>query len=240
MTEISITTTQNVQIKFEQAPVGSRILAFIFDNLIKFGYYLLIYSLTNKLDFDDEWVQVAILVLLGLPAVFYSLLFEYFLDGQTPGKKIMKIQVVKIAGYQANFIDLMSRWVMRIIDIYASLGIVGLISMSASRLGQRLGDIVAGTSVISIRPQVRFDQTIWQDLVVGYAPSFPQVIKLNDNDLRIIKNNFDFARDSMNYQVAEKLSSSIKKVLQIESDLPDFTFIDTIIQDYNYYSRLEN
>ena len=87
---------------------------------------------------------------------------------------------------------------------------------------------------------MRFDQTIWQDLVVGYAPSFPQVIKLNDNDLRIIKNNFDFARDSMNYQVAEKLSSSIKKVLQIESDLPDFTFIDTIIQDYNYYSRLEN
>ena len=125
MVELQINTTQNVNINFIAASVGERILAYIIDLLIKIAYVIVTYqimfnvfNINNWLDGMDDWSQMAIIVSFYLPVVFYSLIFETVLDGQTIGKRIMKIQVVKIDGYQASLADYLVRWFFRIVDIY--------------------------------------------------------------------------------------------------------------------------
>src|SRR5690606_34099611 len=105
------------------------------------------------------------------------------MEGQTPGKKLMKIKVVKIDGYQASFADYMIRWVFRIVDV-SFAGVVGLISMIVSKNNQRLGDIASGTAVISLKNNINISHTILENIHENYVPSFPQVIALSDNDMR--------------------------------------------------------
>ena len=66
---------------------------------------------------EDDWSRIAIIVSFYLPVVFYSLIFEALLEGQTIGKRIMKIKVVKIDGYQASIYDYLVRWFFRLIDL---------------------------------------------------------------------------------------------------------------------------
>ena len=90
MVELQINTTQNVNISFTSASIGERILAYTIDWLVKIAYIIVIYQLAlnifgldrviSKMDF---WSQIAIYLVLYLPVIFYSLIFEVLLEGQT-------------------------------------------------------------------------------------------------------------------------------------------------------------
>ena len=124
MTQIAINTTQNVQINFTAAGVGDRILAYLLDLLIKIAYGIVIYGIffyllgiNNYLDSTDQWSRMATILIFALPIIFYTIVLESIFEGQTVGKKLLKIKVVKIDGYQATFAEYLIRWFMRIIDI---------------------------------------------------------------------------------------------------------------------------
>ena len=164
MVELQINTTQNVNINFTAASVGERILAWGVDWLIKIAYIIVTYQIMFKLLKIDElvkdmdnWSQVAVFVAFYLPVIFYSLLFEALFDGQTPGKRILKIKVVKIDGYQASLADFVIRWIFRIVDLNMMSGIVALIAIITSKKNQRLGDMTAGTSVITLKNNVNIN-----------------------------------------------------------------------------------
>ncbi len=245
MVELQINTTQNVNINFTAASVGDRILAYIIDLIIKIAYIVVIYQLTfNLFEIDemiedmDHWSQIAIQACFYLPVVLYSLIFETILDGQTLGKRIMKIKVVKIDGYQASLADFVIRWFFRIVDINMMSGIVALISIVTSKKSQRLGDMTAGTSVISLKNNVNISHTILEDLEDTYIPTYPSVIKLSDNDARIIKDTFITAKAAKDYTTLIKLRKKIIEVIDIkEVNGNDIEFIDTILKDYNYYTQ---
>ncbi|TBV26052.1 RDD family protein [Meridianimaribacter sp. CL38] len=245
MVELQINTTQNVNINFTAASVGDRILAYIIDLIIKIAYIVVIYQLTfNLFEIDemiedmDHWSQIAIQACFYLPVVLYSLIFETILDGQTLGKRIMKIKVVKIDGYQASLADFVIRWFFRIVDINMMSGIVALISIVTSKKSQRLGDMTAGTSVISLKNNVNISHTILEDLEDTYTPTYPSVIKLSDNDARIIKDTFITAKAAKDYTTLIKLRKKIIEVVDIkEVQGNDIEFIDTILKDYNYYTQ---
>ncbi|MGG5486585.1 RDD family protein [Gaetbulibacter jejuensis] len=245
MVELQINTTQNVNINFTAASVGDRILAYIIDLIIKIAYIVVIYQLTfNLFEIDemiedmDHWSQIAIQACFYLPVVLYSLIFETILDGQTLGKRIMKIKVVKIDGYQASLADFVIRWFFRIVDINMMSGIVALISIVTSKKSQRLGDMTAGTSVISLKNNVNISHTILEDLEDTYTPTYPSVIKLSDNDARIIKDTFITAKAAKDYTTLIKLRKKIIEVIDIkEVNGNDIEFIDTILKDYNYYTQ---
>ncbi|MDN3605493.1 RDD family protein [Kaistella yonginensis] len=246
MSLIAINTSQNVNINFNTASIGERILAFFIDILIKAAYIIILFWFLFKvfnfgafIDSLDNWSQMAVYIVLTMPIHVYTLVSESLMEGQTFGKKMLKIKVVKIDGFQASFGDYLMRWFFRLIDVFSNSGVVGLISMIVSKNNQRLGDIASGTAVISLKNKVNISHTILENLKEDYIPLFPQVIALTDNDVRIIKENYQKALKIDDRAVVSKLSTKIKEILKIEVDPTKMTerqFINIIIKDYNFYT----
>lgn len=250
MSQIAINTSQNVNVNFNVASIGERILAFVIDFLIKAAYILFIFLIFFKifnigsfLNSLDNWSAMALIMFITLPIHIYTLVCESMMEGQTFGKKLMKIKVVKIDGYQASFGDYLMRWVFRLIDVFVSSGVVGLITMIVSKKNQRLGDISTGTAVISLKNDVTISHTILENLGADYIPAFPQVIALSDNDMRIIKENYQKAMKVDDRIIITKLSNKIKEILKLEINPTEYTerqFINKVIKDYNFYTGQEN
>nr|WP_321231298.1 RDD family protein [uncultured Psychroserpens sp.] len=245
MVELQINTTQNVNINFIAASVGERILAYIIDWVIKVAYIVVAFQIVfnlfdwhDAIDDMDGWSQTAIYMSFLLPVMFYSLVLESLLNGQTIGKRIMKIQVVKIDGYQAGIGDYLIRWFFRIVDLNMLSGIIALIAIVTSKKSQRLGDMTAGTSVITLKNNVNISHTILEELEDSYVPTYPNVIKLSDNDARIIKDTFVRAKAARDYETLIKLRTKIVQVVEIKDfNGSDMEFVDTILKDYNYYTQ---
>lgn len=244
MSELSINTTQNVTINFTAASIGHRILAFGIDLLIMIAYIISIYAflhytgILEVIQGLDAWSQAAVQSLILLPVMFYSLIFETFFEGQSLGKKLVRIKVVKIEGYQASFGDYLIRWLFRMIDVVISSGVVGFISIIMNKKAQRLGDMAAGTSVITLRNNITISSTILEEINDDYRPIYPLVIKLSDNDVRIIKENFIKAKASGDFELLVKLTDKIESVTGIKNQSGNHAdFINTILKDYNFYTQ---
>ncbi|MEP1488552.1 MAG: RDD family protein [Algibacter sp.] len=237
MSELQINTTQNVKIKFNAAGAGERLLAFILDTAIKVGYLMLLNLTFGAFDNMDEWSQIAINTVLSFPVMLYSLVQESFLQGQTVGKRVLKIRVVKIDGYQASFSDYAVRWFFRVVDVYI-FGL-GFFVMLFNNKTQRLGDMAAGTAVVGLKDSVTMGHTILENLRDDYKPTYPNVIKLSDNDARIIKDTFISAKASNDYATMKKLKDKLIEVVGIKEvkQQTDRGFIEVIMKDYNYYTQ---
>ncbi len=245
MAQIDIKTSQNVNLSFTVANLGERLLAFIIDTVIKVILgFIIAYILFKFLRLDNfikGWDQFSIMgfyAIISSPFILYPLIFESLMEGQTPGKKVFKIKVVKVDGFQASFSDYLIRWIFRLID-FGFFFIPGLISMTVNKYNLRLGDIASGTAVISLKNDINISHTILEKIDSDYIPTFPQVISLTDNDVRIIKENFVNAKNGQDRQIITKLANKILETLKLNRDdipLTESKFIDTIIKDYNFYT----
>lgn len=250
MNVIAINTSQNVNLDFSVASMGDRMLAFIIDMVIKISYILfLILVFTKIIPIDpiisgwDSWSVMAFFGIILLPIELYTLVFESLMEGQTPGKKMVKIKVVKKDGYQAKFSDYLIRWFFRLVDIFISSGFVGLMSMIFSPYNQRLGGIASGTAVISVKNKVVIDHTIIEHLDETYQPKYQQVLALTDHDMQIIKNNFHKALQLKEYEVINTLAEKIREITNIPDERPKITdvdFIKTVIRDFNFFTGKES
>lgn len=247
MSELSITTTQNVNINFTAAHVGTRIGAHMIDNLIKGAYALLcsylvfdLMGLEAYMKNFDQWESNTIYLIAYLPVIFYTLVFESLFEGQTPGKKLLKIKVIKIDGYQAGFGDYLMRWLLRLVDIWVffGTGLVGILAMANNKKTQRLGDMAAGTAVILLKNDISIDHTILKEVRDNYVPVYPLVIKLSDNDVRIIKETYEASIKSSDYAMIDRLQTKIENVTGIKSvSYNSMAFVDSVLHDYNYYTQ---
>lgn len=245
MSELSINTTQNVIINFKAASVGERMLASFLDLLVKIAYgivvaYVFFYllGLSKMIDKMDNWSAGAIVIILFFPIFIYSISLESIFEGQTLGKKLTKIKVVKIDGYQASFGDYLTRWIFRLVDNNIMSGLVGIVAMILNKKVQRLGDMAAGTAVITLKNTITINSTILEEIGDAYVPTYPLVIKLSDNDMRIIKDTFQIARNNSDIETITKLRQKIESVTGIKNQSGiDSDFIRVILKDYNYYTQ---
>jgi len=237
MDNFHIETAQNVSIQQNVAHVSTRILSFFVDLLVITAYFILIIFVFTSLNLNLSNSFSVLWVLMSTPVFFYSLLFETFMNGQTPGKYVTGIRVVKIDGSKPTFGSYLLRWVLRVIDITLATGSVALLTILLNGKGQRLGDLAAGTTVISERKRISIENTINVDIPDTYVPTFPQVTTLSDQDIQTIKELYTKALWQREHSVISKLSNKIIDLTGIKTNLLPIDFVKIVIDDYNYFTQ---
>lgn len=276
MQTIKIKTPLNVNVDIQHAGVGLRLAAFLLDIVFIWVYIWAMSSTFYRIFgvdagvfedsglYNDSNVFLDILfTILLFPALFYSLWTETLFNGQTLGKLICKIKVVKLNGYRAGFTEYFTRWAFRLIDFWTGSfmllffipifgeetavilagmllmmsGLVAFILIIRTRNSQRLGDIVAGTTVLKLREKHSIDITILEEIKETYVPRYSQVMRLTDNDARIIKDTFVIARKNRDYTTLKRLRNKLENVMDVKTDQSDVEFIDTVMKDFNYYTQ---
>lgn len=243
MKSIEIKTAQNVRLEYELASLRERILAFFLDwiamaliALIIAVVFLGVLKLTGTLEIITSMI-------IGSVFLFYTLAFEYFNNGQTVGKKIMKIQVIKITGEKATFYDYLGRWIFRILDIYFSLGAIASMLIASSSRAQRIGDIVSNTSVIRLEALVhlRLNDILKIQSRETYQPVYMQAKQLAEEDVILIKSAIDRYKKYKNAAHSEailQLTARLQSVLEIKEPVSDqLKFLQTVINDYIVLTR---
>ena len=166
--EYTIDTPENVSFGYEVAGIGSRFVAALIDHIILglllFGINIVLIvalgalagdgpSLERTLEpAEEDWIAgvvIAIYALLNFAIWWgYYLLFEWLWHGQTIGKRMAKLRVVRVDGAPVSFTPVAVRNLVRVVDFLPTGYAVGVITMFCNRQSRRLGDFAAGTLVV--------------------------------------------------------------------------------------------
>ena len=235
MNQYEINTAQNVTLKLTIANMGDRILAAMIDLGILTGYLFLFYLieqnyLLDAFSKDFIWYARAIFI---LPLCLYSLGFEYFMNGQTPGKRIRKVKVVRMDGESLTFGNCIIRWLFRLVDIWFDSGSVAIVAATFSKSHQRLGDMVAGTILINTRPQTDLHLSKYADLSASDAVCFPQVERLQFKDMEVVSEALGLYYELDNFDYVQQVATKLKAILEIVPEMDDLSFVKRVLTDYN-------
>jgi len=231
MDTLKIDTSQNIDIEQPIASIGERFAATLLDMLFIMSYLIVLGILYAG-------SQSKILIFVGLiPVALYSIASELAMNGQSWGKKILKIKVVKIDGTPTTFSGYFLRWVLRLIEILALFGSLATITIILNRKGQRLGDIAANTAVIRIRDK-SLKETIFMQIPDNYMIVYPEVSKLTTNDVYIIKEVIELIKSRNKtiraLTIAQTAHEAIERKLGIKEPQKTEVFFQTILRDYNF------
>ncbi|MBK7443664.1 MAG: RDD family protein [Bacteroidetes bacterium] len=241
MRTIDILTTQNVTINYELADAKDRIFATIIDYIIEWlAIFILSLIFIQGFGMHDDYFQYV----FSLPIIFfYFFVSEVVMDGQTIGKKILSIKVVKLTGEQPSINDYLMRWALRPVDVLFSLGSIGILMVSSSDKAQRLGDIIANTTVIKLNPtqRLQLNDLLKIRTTTNHEPTYPQVRNFTEPEMLLLKEVMDKSlkyRNDSHEEALEQACQLVKQRLHLEKIPADrATFIRTLIKDYVALSR---
>jgi uncharacterized RDD family membrane protein YckC len=265
MSVIRINTIFNIELEFTAASFHRRLAAWLLDVVVLlfycfFGFKTLEFISVNTVNGKGENIWAIIMIFI-LPVLTYHLVCEVFMHGQSVGKRIMGLQVVNENGGSPSLSQYIIRWLIRtsdymivVIALYAPaaassnpqffwqvaaafcLLLTDIILVNSSKKNQRLGDMLAHTMLINKNQTADLHDTIFLPLKENYTPAFPQVMSLSDKDINALKGILDSAKKYNDYTLAERAADKIKAHLHIETDIPDFDFLEILLKDYNYLS----
>jgi uncharacterized RDD family membrane protein YckC len=151
-------TPENVTVSYDLAGLGTRFLAWLYDTIIviisELALIIVAAIIAFTLDatalsgidpFSPAVIAGFVVIVLGFIPFMYFMLFEQFMNGQTPGKRTVRIRAVMAEGFSLTFASIFLRNVFRLVDTIPLLWAVPFLS---ARM-QRFGDMVAGTIVVS-------------------------------------------------------------------------------------------
>ncbi len=240
MEYVSVSTTQNIDLEYQIAGIGDRILAFGFDLLVIGSWAIIWLIILTSIGDLELWN-----VVLGLPIVFYSLIAELFFNGQTFGKMVLRIKVAKLDGSELTLGSCLIRWVFRIVDIWLLFGSFGVISILASNKSQRLGDIVTGTTVVKLSRKNLFEETAYIEVPENYKLAYQESSQLVDNDASTIKEVLNFVEMQNDtgtknncHPMQVKLQNALKQKLGINQiNGSAKKFLQDLLKDYNFLHK---
>ena len=180
-----------------------------------------------------------VLGVYGALFVFYDLIFEIFMNGQSIGKRIMKIKVISLDGGQPRIGQYLLRWLFRIVDfLIIEPGLIALIAAAVNEKPQRIGDMVAGTILIRTVPRTKMDNIVFMPMYDGYQPVFKEAGQLSDKDVELIHEIINVYMKSGNSVVVYNMAKRVKEHLNVTAPngMNDMLFLQTVIKDYNHIS----
>src|SRR6187200_3280480 len=157
-----IETPERVPLHFALASIGNRFIACAIDHAIQAITVILMLlafitlanysSLGDRLSSAPKWVYAVLIVILFLIVSGYFAFFEWVWSGQTPGKRWLKLRVIREDGRPITFWEASVRNLLRSFDMMPfPFYSIGLISVFSTSRDQRVGDMVAGTVVVRER-----------------------------------------------------------------------------------------
>lgn len=195
-----IETPERVPLAFALASIGNRFIAVAIDHFIQyFTIFLVAYifvsaagvgeisgdgALGQMMSEMPKWTVAILIVVVFLLFSGYFIFFEWLMNGQTPGKRLMKLRVIREDGRPITLWEAIARNLLRIFDAVPGFVVpiysLGLISIFASNRDQRIGDLFAGTVVI----RERTDE----------APTFAETFshRISDAALRRVQKKTEF------------------------------------------------
>lgn len=234
--EITIQTAQNVNISYKPAGLVNRIGATVIDLSLLGGVYILLLIPLSAV--PSWWTRNIVPLVLFIVLCFYQLFCEYFFNGRSLGKLTLNLRVVRLDGHKLTFWDCLLRWVLRLIDISASMGIVAMTSIIVSSKMQRLGDLAANTTVIREEKPVSLQHIhTYSTDNDTYSVTFPQVSMLSDRDVTIIKEVLQTVEKNKELKLLEPLAAKIKDITGIETQMNNLQFIHTVLSDYIHLTQ---
>ncbi len=237
MSEFQIRTAQNISIKQNLAGIGQRVGAVIIDLIFLSIFYYFVFYLLSLTKFDKHLSAWAFVSVIMLPYFLYYPLVQYWNNGQSLGKQLVKIRIVKTDNSHPRLGDFLIRWIFRLFEVNMIPGL-GLIVMLFNDKSQRLGDMVAKTVVVAEAQKTKLGHSVFEELEQSYTPIFSQAANLSDKDAQLIKTVALEARKTKKYKILKSLTSKIEAILDIKKpeNMSNKQFIDTILKDYNYFS----
>jgi uncharacterized RDD family membrane protein YckC len=164
---VTVETPDHIELQFQLAGIGKRFLAYLVDRLIQFGLIFalflvislvllagnkvvavadIIYEMRQVL---GQWIIAIAILVYGVVSLGYFILFEYIWSGSTPGKRSQHIRVIRTDGAPISFLEAAVRNILRAVDILADIYPLGLVVMFIDSRNRRLGDMAAGTLVVT-------------------------------------------------------------------------------------------
>src|SRR5215204_469811 len=271
-----IETPERVPLAFALASIGNRFLAAALDHLIQYfsigivaWFFITAAGIGSGAGDGNIWDQfrsetpkwtVAIgILVVSLLFAGYFIFFEWLWDGQTPGKRLLKLRVIRDDGRPITLWEAIARNLLRVFDatpgfllpIYS----VGLIVIFLSNRDQRVGDIFAGTVVIRERTDEAptFDETFSNPIAdaalrrVQKRTEFTaNVTILSDPEIEVIESFLRRRWDLTERQrvwMAWRIALPLMYKLKPDYDLATFSyegFLEEILHRYHARQRFLN
>ena len=213
--KIKIITPEFVELEYELAGIGSRLMALLIDVLIQLGVMIALYLIVLALSSGAANISGAIsnsLLAFYLLASFlviwaYTMFFEIRNNGQTPGKKKMKLRVIRQSGHPINLQASFIRNAVRIADYAFALG---FFVMFISKNSQRLGDYAAKTVVVKERSGNHYDYVPLRSTQQQYKENY-----------RILDDQALSKISRLSKQDYERLSHFRERISAVRGDVAD-------------------
>jgi uncharacterized RDD family membrane protein YckC len=241
-----VDTPENIGFTYDIAGVASRFVAAVVDTvliLLAQGIILLVGSLAiTELELGWSIIQ-AIAAITGFLILWgYYLLFEMAWNGQTPGKRMVGLRVVREGGRPITFLASAIRNLVRIVDFLPVLYGIGVIAIFVDRRARRLGDLAAGVVVVRERGDITLESlTAKPAAPTLYTPdtsTFPSSLmeKLDEQTINLIgeflQRREEFGRLARE-RMANQLAEGLEQRLQMQAGQHKEAFLEWVLASYH-------
>ncbi|MEO1146904.1 MAG: RDD family protein [Cyanobacteria bacterium J06638_22] len=250
----TLSTPESVELEFALAGIGNRVLALFIDyqvlGLILAGHLIVwifasiqLIDYLTRLDGDFSaaplWLLAIFLVFNFAIFVGYFVFFEMRWQGQTPGKRLAKIRVIRDDGRPVGLNQAVLRSLLRPVD---DLFFLGLFFILLNKQEKRIGDLVAGTLVVQEEREGKTDircSEHAQELALK-LPEQSQIQHLTPDDFAVIR-AYLRRRKAMTSrsrtEISMKLAQQTRQLIQLDVIPPNVTSEDFLEALYLVYQE---
>ena len=219
--DYSVLTPERVSLEYGIAGIGSRAGAAMIDTVLQVvALTVVTIALTTSaalagvggLALEADTVGIVVIALWILATFMvtsgYYMIFEIVWNGQTPGKRILGVRVIRESGYPIRPVDSVIRNLVRIVDWLPFLYGIGALVMLFNKRSKRLGDFAAGTMVV----REGAPQTLATVAPIASVADEPRGYALSAADATLVR-DFLMRRDSMDPRARAQLAARLATVL---------------------------
>ena len=225
---VTVRTPESIAFHYELAGLGSRFLAVAIDFVIQVTFTIALFFVVGlgidgltkvgaSLHLNSSQIG-SLFLAIGIVTIFliffgYFIVFEAFWNGQTPGKRLLGIRVVRDGGYPIDLGSSVLRNLVRVVEAAFSY-VPAAVSALISAQNKRLGDFAAGTIVVRDRAfEMTNPQTWLQGDTLPDTPPLTAATALTPDEWALVERYVD-RRASLPPAVAAATAARIAGILR--------------------------